>query len=299
MSTRPIVITGSRGQLGSSFCRKLGSVAVGLSRSELDFDRPEAIESTIERLQPEAVIHCAAYTEVDKAESHPDECFRSNATAVEALAVACNRCGATLVQISTDYVFCGLPDRSIPFVEDAAPNPHGVYAQSKLAGEVAAQTCSEHLIVRTCGLYGPGGNNFVEAMLQQARQHKRVRVVDDQRCTPTYVEHVVQAVLFLLTTGRRDIFHIVNRGSTTWYDFAVEIFQQAKLTVNVERMTTAQYGGLAPRPAYSVLDTTRYECLGGPPLPSWQSALVEYLATRTQQHYDSVGRRIRQNEEHR
>ena len=277
---QPIVVTGARGQLGRAFCQLLGPQAIGLTRAELNLAEPELVAERLRALRPAAVIHCAAYTQVDRAESDAALCYRVNAQAVEALAQVCNEWGATLLQISTDYVFAGSARGAGPFTEEDQPEPRGVYASSKLAGEVAARGCRNHLIVRTCGLYGPPGPNFVETMLRLGTQRGQVRVVGDQHCTPSYAAHVARAAAFLLASGERGLFHVVNHGATTWHDFAAEIFRQAGLAVRLERISTAEYNAPAPRPAYSVLSTSRYDRLGGPALPEWQTALAEYLATR-------------------
>jgi dTDP-4-dehydrorhamnose reductase len=170
-----------------------------------------------------------------------------------------------------------------PYLESDSAGPDGVYASSKLAGEQKASAWRQHIIIRSCGLYGrPGpntsGSNFVDTMLRLARQQKSLRVVADQHCTPTYVPHLANAVLFLLKGRHFGTYHVVNRGATNWYEFACEIFRQAGLRVTMESITTAEYGAKAPRPVYSVLDTSKYDTLGGPMMPNWQTALAEYLA---------------------
>ncbi len=203
-----------------------------------------------------------------------------NSEAVAVIAAVCNHLDIPLVQVSSDYVFHGSADRGLPFTEDDEPNPQGVYAGSKLAGEIAARQCRRSLVVRTCGLYGGHGKNFVDTMLRLGRDRDQVRVVGDQHCTPSYVEHVAQAICFLLSARQTGICHVVNGGSTTWYDFAKEIFRLAGLAVAVERITTADFGAAAPRPRYSVLGTQRYDHLSGPALPSWQAALSSFIAGR-------------------
>jgi dTDP-4-dehydrorhamnose reductase len=170
-----------------------------------------------------------------------------------------------------------------PYREDDIPGPRGVYAHSKLAGERNAAQWEQHFIVRTCGLYGQLGprsaGNFVATMLRLADTAKRVRVVADQYCSPSYVRHVARALGFLvLNTEAYGTYHIVNGGATSWHALTVELFRQAGLAVAVEPITTEQYGALAPRPAYSVLDTSKYHrLLGCPPMPTWQEGLREYL----------------------
>ncbi len=178
----------------------------------------------------------------------------------------------------------GAPGR--PWREDDPPMPKGVYAVTKFEGELVAAAWSKHLIVRTCGLYArpshATGRNFVKTILRLARTQPKLRVVDDQHCTPTYVPHVARAIVYLLGTNGATpapwgIYNVTNRGETTWCGFAREIVRRAGLDVPVEPITTADFAALAPRPAYSVLDTTAYHRLGGPAMPHWKEALAEYF----------------------
>lgn len=277
-----IAVIGRNGQLGWELCRQLGDRALGLTRAELDITNPAEIQRVLDVCRPAAVINTAAYTKVDLAESEPEQCQLVNATAVGYLAEICQRLECPLVQVSSDYVFGAAGMRDRPYVETDPPGPQGQYARSKLAGEEQAATAPRHLIVRTCGLYGfrptQSSANFVDTMLRLGRQRPELKIVDDQHCTPSYVVHVAQAILFLLDSEATGTFHVVNTGATTWFDFASEIFRQAGINVRLQRITTAQYGAPAPRPPYSVLDTSKYHALGGPSMPTWQEALAEYLA---------------------
>lgn len=288
-----IVVTGANGQLGGELCRMLGDGAAPLDIDTLDLTDGPAVLETIEHLRPDAAINCAAYTQVDLAESEPEKAHAINATAVEHLAAACRGLDCTLMQVSTDYVFGGDAMRRTPYKETDAPSPQSVYAKTKLAGEQAAATVAKHFIVRTCGLYArpddPRAKNFVRTMLQLAAKGKPLRVVDDQCFCPSYVPHVARAMFFLLQQSRAGqcgagqggppwgIYHVVGGGSTTCYNFAVEIFRQAGIDISVEPITTAEFGAAAVRPAYSVLDTTAYHSLGGPRMPDWKTALAEYM----------------------
>jgi dTDP-4-dehydrorhamnose reductase len=203
------------------------------------------------------------------------------------LVEACRTLDCPLVHISTDYVFGRTAGRETPYRETDEPCPQGVYAQTKLESELAARQWPKHLIVRTCGLYGRlaerSAGNFVETMLRLAGAGQRLRVVVDQRCTPTYTPHVVRAVRFLLGIEARGVYHVTSAGDTTWHAFAQEIFRQTGLAVPVEPIASAEWGALAPRPTYSVLDCSKYLALpGAPPLPRWQEALAEYLRHRSQ-----------------
>ena len=285
-----ILVTGAAGQLGRELCRMLGPGAVGVDIDTVDLTKRPAVELAVRECRPDAVINCAAYTAVDQAESEPERCRAVNATAVNYLAHACREVDCPLVQISTDYVFCGSTPGGPPHREDDRPEPRGVYAVTKFEGEQAAARHAKHLIVRTCGLYARPSHaearNFVKTILRLARSRSSLRVVGDQHCTPSYVPHVARAVLFL--AGRDSgkpapwgIYHVTNQGGTTWYEFAREVVRLAGIDVTIEPITTADYGAAAPRPAESVLDTTRYHLLGGPPMPDWREALAEYFGVRS------------------
>lgn len=239
----------------------------------------------VRELRPTAVINSAAYTKVDLAEKEIDACRAINATAVGYLAEACAAVDAHLVEISSDYVFGSADAPHVPRVESDPVAPQGVYARTKHEGDLAAAKYARHTIVRTCGLYGhpdptAKAPNFVDTMLRLGRERPLVRVVGDQHCTPSYVRHVARAVVFLAEGGHRGLYHVTNRGATTWHDLAAEVFRLAMLPVKLEQITTAEYGAPAPRPCWSVLDTSKYHALGGPAMPEWREAVAEYLATR-------------------
>jgi dTDP-4-dehydrorhamnose reductase len=235
------------------------------------------------RLRPAAVINSAAYTQVDRAEQEVDTCFRVNAEAVATLADVCRELDCPLMQVSTDYVFGADRERTRAYAEDDEPGPVNVYGRSKLAGEQAARTWEKHLIVRTCGLYSLGpqgpvrGRNFADTMLRLTEQHRTLRIVNDQRCTPSYVPHVARAMIELLDTGSYGTFHVTNGGSTTWLDFAAELFRQAGLPISLEPISTAEYGAPAPRAHFSVLDTSKFGALDIDDVPAWQVGIRDYL----------------------
>jgi dTDP-4-dehydrorhamnose reductase len=281
-----IAILGSDGQLGAELVRQLDGRAIALSRADCDLSDDASMHAALVRTLPTVVINAAAFTNVDLAEKHERQCMRVNAEAVERLADLCRELDCLLVQISTDYVFGGESEPRQPYREDDAPSPQGVYARSKWLGEQAAAAWEKHLIVRTCGLYGPRPkpvqSNFVDSMLRLARGRDRVRAVNDQTCTPSYVRDIAGAILFLIQKRCLGTYHVANGGHTTWHGFACEIFWQAGIRVTVEPMTTADCAAPAPRPSYSVLDTAKYAALGGPPLASWQNALNSYLRAHRQ-----------------
>lgn len=284
MERADYLVLGGQGQLGRELVRQLGPRARGLGRAEVDLADSAAVRAAVAGLRPRVVVNCAAYTAVDRAEDDPEAAMRINAVAVGELAAACRDADARLVHFSSDYVFGGDATRRRPYREDDEPAPQGRYAVSKLEGERAAGPDS--LVIRTCGLYGrptPGhGGNFVETMLRVGPPRGAVRVVDDQRCTPSYVADVAAAALWLVERGASGLYHVVNAGDTTWCEFARAVFRIAGLPVDVEPITTEQYGAKAPRPAYSVLSTAKYLAAGGPSLRSWEDALAAYLNDREQ-----------------
>lgn len=291
MNRETILITGAEGQLGSELNRQLSAfqacslqpTACSLSHRDCDLSDAEQLARVFEQRRPSTVINTAAYTAVDRAEQEPALCHAINAGGVETLARLCNEFDCRLVQISTDYVFGSDSQRSTPYLETDEPGPVSEYGRSKLAGEQAAARATRHLIVRTCGLYGrlttPRQANFVATMLRLAKQHDRLRIVNDQWCTPSNVAHVAGAILALLDADAQGLVHVVNRGATTWCEFAAEIFRLTNARVAIDPISTAEYNAPARRPAYSVLDTTRLGERTGHELPTWQAALAEHVQT--------------------
>ncbi len=281
-----IAVIGAHGQLGGEICRQLDPGSIPLDVDTLDITQRSAVRATLRDLRPTAVINCAAYTQVDAAESERGRCRTVNALAVEHLADACTQLQCPLVQVSTDYVFAGIEKRATPFSEKDSPEPLGVYAQAKFDGEQAAAHHERHFIVRTCGLYARAtddrAHNFVKTILRLAQRGRPLKVVDDQTCTPSFVPHVARAVLALLgvpgkTPAPWGVYHVTNRGATTWYEFALEICRLAGIDAEIEPISTEEYGLAAPRPAYSVLDTAKYHATGGPEMPDWKDALAEFF----------------------
>ena len=282
-----IVVTGAYGQLGGELCRQFSADAIPLDIDTLDLTDGQAVLDKMLALRPTAIVNCAAFTQVDKAETEPDKCRAVNATAAEHLARASGILDCPLVQISTDYVFGAATPEPRPWRENDLTSPQGVYARTKLEGERAAARHLKHWIVRTCGLYARPSDvravNFVKTMLRLGAARPELRIVADQHCTPTYVPHLARAIGFLLgATGGSPApwgtYHVTNHGQTTWREFAAEIFRLANMDVTIQPITTAEYGAPASRPSYSVLDTTAYDRLGGPAMPDWKTALAEYFA---------------------
>lgn len=278
-SVQPLVVTGSHGQLGRAV---LGAAAArGLATDGRDIDTIDitdcsAVSAWLDGARPWAVVNCAAYTAVDDCESREADALAVNATAVGHLAGACNQVGAALIHVSTDYVFDGRAGR--PYREDDPTSPASAYGRTKLLGEAQAATALRHLIVRTAWLYGHGGRHFVGAIRGQIEAGtRRLRVVADQCGSPTFCGDLAETILDLAELGAAGVVHAVNSGATTWHGFAVEIVRRLGVEVEVEAVATDAFPRPAPRPAYSVLDTSRLTALRGRPMPSWQDALARYL----------------------
>jgi len=234
-----------------------------------------ALAAAVERLAPEVIINCAAWTDVDGAESDPEGAAAVNARGAGNVARAAGAHGARLVHVSTDYVFDGQGTR--PYVESDPTGPTGVYGASKLAGEIEVlQVTAPHAIVRTAWLFGAGGQNFVDTMLRLAHEGRdEVSVVTDQLGCPTWTGHLAPALVEVAARGLRGIMHVAGGGQCSWNDLAREVYEQAGLDVQVQPATTAQYLRPARRPAFSVLGTARED---SPRLPDWREGVRRYLS---------------------
>jgi dTDP-4-dehydrorhamnose reductase len=273
-----ILVVGANGMLGRDLMALIGDPARGVDIDEIDITSLESTERIIRTLKPEAVINCAAYTDVDGCETNAEKAMQVNGEGVAHLAMATREIGARLVHVSTDYVFDG--SKGSPYVEDDAPCPLGVYGESKLAGELNAAFNPDHLIVRTQWLYGLHGKNFVETMLRLAVEKDEISVVDDQVGSPTWTVDLSHAVLALLKGGHRGVYHAANSGFCSWNEFARAIFEEAGLSVKVNGMTTAELNRPARRPLYSTLDCSKLEQDARFRPQPWRSALKAYLQLR-------------------
>lgn len=283
---RDIVIIGAAGQLGQDLSQRLGSRAVGLTHREIELRNRDSLARVLSPLRPRVVINTAAFNLVDDAESRTDEAFGVNSLGVRELSLVCRDLDCVLVHFSTDYVFGLDATRREPYSETDVPGPTNVYGTSKLAGECFVRSlCPKHFVVRTCGLYGHHGSggkgrNFVNTMLRLAREGRPVRVVADQICTPTATADLADATLRLIETDAFGLYHWTNSGQCSWHEFACEIFRLAGLTVDCTPITTSEFGSRATRPAFTVLDSTRWRILGLPTPRPWQDALREFLSSQ-------------------
>jgi dTDP-4-dehydrorhamnose reductase len=275
-----ILITGAKGQLGQELVRLSlvfpNGEIVGFDRKKLDVTNLEECYTVIHSYKPNAIIHCAAYTKVDQAESEANLAFRINAEGTRNVALAAEQIGAKIIYISTDYVFDG--KASSPYREDDLPNPLSVYGKSKLVGEQFVRSlCSYYFIVRTSWIFGRYGHNFVKTMLKLEKERDVIKVVDDQVGSPTYALDLARFLLKLVRTEHYGIWHASNTGSCSWYEFARAVFEEKRLNVRVEPCTSADFQRLAPRPAYSVLAHEAIRYYGLEPFRPWREALRDFL----------------------
>jgi dTDP-4-dehydrorhamnose reductase len=273
-----VLVTGAGGQLGQELVRleQSGLRFIGCDRNELDITDAEACKRVVRDVKPDIIIHAAAYTAVDKAESEPEKAWQVNVDGTRNAALAAEEAGAKFCYISTDYVFDGLGSR--PYRENDPVDPRTVYGKTKLGGErQAAAACSRTFVVRTSWVYGRYGANFVRTMLELSRQKKTIGVVDDQRGSPTCTYDLARFLAELVRTDRYGVYHASNGGSCTWYEFAQAIFEQSGMDVELVPCSTDQLVRPAPRPAYSVLGHEAMNRAGFAPLRHWREALIEYL----------------------
>ncbi|KYD19084.1 dTDP-4-dehydrorhamnose reductase [Saccharococcus caldoxylosilyticus] len=274
-----VVVTGAKGQLGTDLVHSLadrGYEVYGYGREELDITNFDQVKQIIGKVNPDVVIHAAAYTKVDLAESEPDKAFLINAYGTRNVAVASGAVGAKLVYISTDYVFDGTAN--VPYNEFAPTNPLSVYGKSKLAGEQFVRDLhSKFFIVRTSWVYGKHGNNFVKTMLKLAQERDELMVVHDQIGCPTYTVDLANCVLELIQTEKYGIYHVSNSGYCSWYEFAKAIFEEVGIEVKVNPCTTKDFPRPAPRPAYSVFEHMALRLNGFGEMREWEKALQEFI----------------------
>jgi dTDP-4-dehydrorhamnose reductase len=283
VSNERVLITGGGGQLASDLEAQLGADAEVLapSRVELDITDEAALRAVVDRLRPTVVYNCAAFHNVEVCETEEDRAFEVNARAVKRLAAVCADQGARLVHFSTNYVFDGTAER--PYGEHELPSPRSIYAISKLAGEHAALAYAPGaLVVRTAGLYGlhgsvSKGGNFVTRMIARAREQGALKVVADQRLTPTFTSDLAAGILAAVEAGVTGTLHVTNSGATSWHGFTEAIMELAGLTVPVEAVSTVRQPGAADRPLNGVLVSSVSEQAGLAPLRPWRTALADYL----------------------
>ena len=273
-----VLVTGANGQLGYDVVKELQKQNIecyGATRKDFDIIDFEAIEKFITNYMPDVVIHCAAYTAVDKAEDEQGLCYLVNASATENIAQICKKIDAKMVYISTDYVFDGTKK---DFYEvDDKPNPINVYGKTKLLGEQAVQKIlNKYFIVRISWVFGEHGNNFVKTMLRLGKERKELNVVADQYGSPTYTADLAPLLIEMIKTDKYGVYHATNEGVCSWAEFAEEIFKVVGMNVKVNHIATDKYLTKAKRPLNSRLSKERL-IFNFNNLELWQWALVKYL----------------------
>jgi dTDP-4-dehydrorhamnose reductase len=278
-----ILLVGADGQLGTDIQKVMGgSELIPLTVADIDVTKRESVSAVIGKYKPDIVINTSAYHRVDDCEDHDEIAFAVNAFGVKNLCLSCSDNDAALVHISTDYVFDGRKGK--PYSETDCPNPGTVYGISKLAGELYARyMLKKHFVVRTCGLFGvagclgKGGGNFIESMLKLAKEKPVLRVVADQIVGPTYTLDLARKINDLIRTQHYGLYHVTNKGTCSWYDFAKKIFELTGTKVKLEKATTSEFKAKATRPAYSVLEHGSLKKIGLDDLRTWDKALEAYL----------------------
>jgi dTDP-4-dehydrorhamnose reductase len=279
-------VTGAGGMLGCDVLRaakRAGHEPIPLDRSTLDVTDGRAVALAFSGERPDSAVNCAAWTDVDGAETHREQAHAINADGAGNVARAAAQAGVPLVHVSTDYVFDGDPRRDASgspraYLESDRTGPRSVYGESKLAGEHEVLAASaRHAVVRSSWLFGVDGHNFVATMLRLAGQREAVQVVDDQTGCPTWTGHLAPALIGLIDRDVCGLVHLAGSGHVSWNGFAREIFRQAEVNCRVEAATSAEMARPAPRPAWSALESERDDVL---PLPPWQDGLAGYLAAR-------------------
>ena len=274
-----VLVTGVKGQLGYDVVNELemrGIEAIGVDIQEMDITDADSVDKVIVQASPDAVIHCAAYTAVDAAEENEDICRRVNAEGTQNIANVCKKLDIKMIYISTDYVFGG--QRTRPWEPDDERDPQSVYGQTKYEGELAVQnTLDKYFIVRIAWVFGVNGKNFVKTMLNLAKTHDTLKVVNDQFGSPTYTYDLAKLLVDMVQTEKYGIYHATNEGICTWYEFACEIFKEAGVDVKVLPVTSEEFGAKAVRPYNSRMSKEKLVANGFEKLPTWQDALRRYL----------------------
>jgi dTDP-4-dehydrorhamnose reductase len=276
-----VLVTGAGGMLAQAAIPALaeaGHDVVGLKHADADVTQPGALDHALKAFRPDWIFHLAAFTRVDDCESDPDRAHLVNAIGSRNVAQAAAAGGAALLAISTDYVFAG--DATLPYREYDPVAPRSVYGASKWAGEQAVRELHpHHAIVRTAWLYGRGGPNFVDTILKKARAGESLRVVDDQRGSPTWTRDLAPALIRIAERSLFGTYHCTNGGDCTWFDLAAHVLDRAGLRVPLDRCGSAEMARPAPRPHYSVLSNQWFEKVSGMSLPPWSDAVDRYLAS--------------------
>lgn len=277
-----ILVTGSTGQLGSDVVKELlkrGYSTLSPNRSEFNLCSEDSIRNYILNSNCEAIVHCAAYTQVDKAEDEKDLCIKINATATKHIAKCAKILDIPMIYISTDYVFDGTKDGK--YTENDETNPINIYGESKLAGEKYVQEIlDKYYIVRTSWVFNINGKNFIETMLRLSKANNQLSIVNDQIGSPTYTKDLSRLLVDMLETSKYGLYHATNEGYCSWYEFANTIFKLANINIDIKAINSNEYASRAKRPLNSKLSKDKLIEYGFKPLPHWEDALKDYLIRR-------------------
>ena len=277
-----ILVTGSTGQLGSDVVKELlkrGYSTLSPNRSELNLCSEDNIRNYILNSNCEAIVHCAAYTQVDKAEDEKDLGIKINATATKHIVKCAKILDIPMIYISTDYVFDGTKDGE--YTENDETNPINIYGESKLAGEKYVQEIlDKYYIVRTSWVFNINGKNFIETMLRLSKTNNQVSIVNDQIGSPTYTKDLSRLLVDMLETSKYGLYHATNEGYCSWYEFADTIFKLANINIDIKAINSNEYASRAKRPMNSKLSKDKLIEYGFKPLPHWEDALKDYLIRR-------------------
>lgn len=274
-----ILVTGVKGQLGYDVVNELaerGIETIGVDIEEMDITDAASVERVIRDVAPDAVIHCAAFTAVDAAEENEELCRKVNVDGPRNIAKVCRALDIKMIQISTDYVFEGTGER--PWEPEDECRPKSVYGRTKYEGELAVrELLDKYFIVRIAWVFGINGKNFVKTMLNLAKSHDTLTVVNDQFGSPTYTYDLAKLLADMVVTEKYGIYHATNEGNCSWYEFACAIFKEAGVEVNVIPVTSEEYGAKANRPANSRMSKAKLTENGFQRLPEWKDALGRYV----------------------
>lgn len=273
-----LLVTGVKGQLGYDVVKeaeKRGVEAVGVDIDEMDITDAKQVHEVITKGGYDAVVHCAAWTAVDKAEDMEEACRKVNKEGTENIAQVCEALDIAMMYFSTDYVFNG--QGSEPWKEYDERAPLNVYGQTKYEGELAVEKLAKHFIIRIAWVFGKNGNNFIKTMLRLGKERGAVSVVNDQIGSPTYTYDLAKLVLDMIQSDKYGTYHATNEGICSWYEFACEIFKQAGMNVEVTPVSSDEFPAKAKRPSNSRMNKTELDKNGFDRLPTWQNALSRYL----------------------
>lgn len=273
-----ILVTGVKGQLGYDVvneAEKRNISAVGVDIDEMDITNKQQVNDVIKAGKYDAVVHCAAWTAVDKAEDMVDVCRKVNAEGTENIARVCEELDIPMMYFSTDYVFDG--EGTTPWSEYDERHPLNVYGQTKYEGELIVEKLKKHFIIRIAWVFGKNGNNFIKTMLRLGKERGAVSVVSDQVGSPTYTYDLARLVVDMIQTDQYGTYHATNEGICSWYEFACEIFKQAGMDVSVTPVSSTEFPAKAKRPSNSRMNKGELDKHGFDRLPTWQDALGRYL----------------------